>query len=140
MRHEGTNEGTKSVGTLTAIDVKNARPGRHADGQDLYLLVKPSGSKSVLRTNARSRRDPRALTLSKELLRLYQAKDLKPEWQPLLRDLDRLQETTVEKDCKRITTRTHVTGQVGSVFQAASSLSARAGANSPPDPHQTLKM
>lgn len=60
-----------------------------------------------------------ALTLSKELLRLCQAKDLKPEWQPLLRDLDRLQEATVEKDGKRITTRTHVTGQVGSVFQAA---------------------
>ncbi|MDE2465099.1 MAG: IS1634 family transposase [Alphaproteobacteria bacterium] len=60
-----------------------------------------------------------ALTLSKELLRLCHARDLKPEWQPLLRDLDRLQEATVEKDGKRITTRTHVTGQVGSVFQAA---------------------
>jgi len=60
-----------------------------------------------------------ALTLSKELLRLCQARDLKPEWQPLLRDLDRLQEATIEKDGKRITTRTHVTGQVGSVFQAA---------------------
>jgi hypothetical protein len=36
-----------------------------------------------------------------------------------LRDLDRLQEATIEKDGKRITTRTHVTGQVGSVFQAA---------------------
>jgi transposase len=60
-----------------------------------------------------------ALTLSKELLRLCQARDLKPEWQPLLRDLDRLQEATIEKDGKRITTRTHVAGQVGSVFQAA---------------------
>ncbi|RWO23233.1 MAG: hypothetical protein EOS10_33850 [Mesorhizobium sp.] len=30
-----------------------------------------------------------------------------------------LQEATIEKDGKRITTRTHVKGQVGSVFQAA---------------------
>jgi hypothetical protein len=35
------------------------------------------------------------------------------------RDLDRLQEATIEKDGKRITTRTAVAGQVGSVFQAA---------------------
>jgi len=41
------------------------------------------------------------------------------EWGDLPRDLDRLQEATIEKDSKRITTRTHVTGQVGSVFQAA---------------------
>lgn len=60
-----------------------------------------------------------ALTLAKELARLCAARNLKPEWQPLLRDLDRLQEATIEKDGKRITTRTHVAGQVGSVFQAA---------------------
>jgi hypothetical protein len=41
------------------------------------------------------------------------------EWADLLRDLDRLQEATIEKDGKRITTRTAVAGQVGSVFQAA---------------------
>ena len=46
-------------------------------------------------------------------------KDLKPEWQPLLNDLDRLQQATIEKDGKAITTRTHVTGQVGNVFKAA---------------------
>ena len=35
---------------LTVKEVKNAKPGRHSDGQGLYLLVKPSGSKSwVLR-------------------------------------------------------------------------------------------
>ena len=33
--------------------------------------------------------------------------------------LDRLQDATIEKDGKRITTRTAVAGQVGSVFQAA---------------------
>ena len=60
-----------------------------------------------------------ALTLAKELTRLCEAKNLKPEWQPLLNDLDRLQQATIEKDGKVITTRTHVTGQVGSVFKAA---------------------
>jgi integrase len=35
---------------LTVNQVKNARPGRHSDGKGLYLLVKPSGSRSwVLR-------------------------------------------------------------------------------------------
>ena len=37
----------------------------------------------------------------------------------VLSDLDRLQEATIEKDGKRITTPTAVAGQVGSVFQAA---------------------
>ncbi|WP_336953280.1 IS1634 family transposase [Sphingobium aromaticivastans] len=60
-----------------------------------------------------------ALLLSQELSRLCAARDLKPEWQPLLNDLDRLQQTTIEKDGKVITTRTHVTGQVGNVFKAA---------------------
>ena len=60
-----------------------------------------------------------ALVLAKELTRLCEAKDLTPEWQPLLNDLDRLQQATIEKDGKTITTRTHVTGQVGNVFKAA---------------------
>ena len=60
-----------------------------------------------------------ALVLAKELSRLCEAKDLKPEWQPLLRDLDRLQEATVEKNGNAITIRTAVEGQVGSIFQAA---------------------
>ena len=35
---------------LTVAQAKNAKPGRHSDGQGLYLLVKASGSKSwVLR-------------------------------------------------------------------------------------------
>ena len=34
-------------------------------------------------------------------------------------DLDRLQQATIEKDGKVITTRTHVAGQVGNVFKAA---------------------
>lgn len=37
--------------TLTALKVKNAKPGRYADGSGLYLLVRDSGSRSwVLRT------------------------------------------------------------------------------------------
>jgi integrase len=36
---------------LTALQVKNAKPGRHADGRGLYLMVRESGSRSwVLRT------------------------------------------------------------------------------------------
>ncbi len=60
-----------------------------------------------------------ALTLAKELMRLCQEKGLRPEWQPLLNDLDRLQQATIEKDGKVVTTRTHVTGEVGNVFKAA---------------------
>lgn len=36
------------MGSLTAIGVKNAKPGRHGDGGGLYLLVKSSGSRSWL--------------------------------------------------------------------------------------------
>jgi hypothetical protein len=59
------------------------------------------------------------LTLAKELTRLCEEKDLKPEWQPLLNDLDRLQQATIEKDGKAITVRTPTTGMAGSVFKAA---------------------
>lgn len=42
---------------LTALQVKNAKPGRHADGRGLYLLVRESGSRSwVLRTQVNGRR------------------------------------------------------------------------------------
>ena len=60
-----------------------------------------------------------ALMLQKELTDQCQRHGLTIEWADLLRDLDRLQEATIEKDGKRITTRTAVAGQVGSVFQAA---------------------
>ena len=59
-----------------------------------------------------------ALLLQKELADRCRAADITLEWGDLLRDLDRLQQTTIEKDGKRITTRTAVTGQVGRVFQA----------------------
>lgn len=60
-----------------------------------------------------------ALLLRKELQERCAAAGLKPEWSDLLRDLDRLQDATIEKDGKQITTRTAVEGQVGRVFQAA---------------------
>jgi Transposase DDE domain len=60
-----------------------------------------------------------ALMLQKELSDLCHSRGLVIEWADLLRDLDRLQEATIEKDGKCITTRTAVAGQVGSVFQAA---------------------
>jgi len=60
-----------------------------------------------------------ALVLSKELARLCAEKHIDIEWADLLRDLDRLQQATIEKDGKQIVTRTHVTGQVGAIFKAA---------------------
>lgn len=42
---------------LTAVSVKNAKVGRHADGNGLYLLVKPTGAKSwLLRVQVEGRR------------------------------------------------------------------------------------
>ncbi len=49
---------------------------------------------------------------------LCQHKGFQPEWQPLLNDLDRLQQATIEKDGKVIAVRTPTSGQVGQVFQA----------------------
>ena len=60
-----------------------------------------------------------ALMLQKELADLCHSHGLVIEWADLLRDLNRLQEATIEKDGKRITSRTAVAGQVGRVFQAA---------------------
>jgi hypothetical protein len=60
-----------------------------------------------------------ALMMQKELADLCRSHGLVIEWADLLRDLDRLQEATIEKDGKAITARTAVSGQVGGVFQAA---------------------
>jgi integrase len=38
----------KVVNALTPLTVKNAKPGRYADGGGLYLLVKPTGARSWL--------------------------------------------------------------------------------------------
>jgi Transposase DDE domain len=60
-----------------------------------------------------------ALVLQKDLADRCRAAGVAIEWADLLRDLDRLQEATIDKDGKRITTRAPVAGQVGRVFQAA---------------------
>lgn len=60
-----------------------------------------------------------ALVLQKELARDCETANIKPEWQPLLRDLDRLQVATLTKDGKSIVVRTPVSGQVGNIFKAA---------------------
>ncbi|MGQ0590404.1 MAG: tyrosine-type recombinase/integrase [Sphingosinicella sp.] len=42
---------------LTPLEVKHAKPGRHADGKGLYLMVRPSGSRSwVLRAQVDGKR------------------------------------------------------------------------------------
>ncbi|WP_223276516.1 tyrosine-type recombinase/integrase [Sphingomonas daechungensis] len=42
---------------LTVAQARNAKPGRHSDGKGLYLLVKPSGTKSwVLRVQYNGKR------------------------------------------------------------------------------------
>ena len=57
--------------------------------------------------------------LQKELADRCRTAGVIVEWDDLIRDLDRLQQATIEKDGKRITTRTHVQGQVGKVFRTA---------------------
>ena len=70
---------------LTALQVRNAKPGRHADGKGLYLLVKPkrnpkddsigSGAKSwVLRVQVAGRRRDFGLG-SLDLVSLDEARD-----------------------------------------------------------------
>ena len=54
-----------------------------------------------------------ALVLQKELADLCRSHEVGVEWDDPIRDLDRLQEATIEKDGKRVTTRTPVSGQVG---------------------------
>jgi Transposase DDE domain len=59
-----------------------------------------------------------ALILRKELQERLSAARLKPEWNQLLADLDRLQEVDAEQDGKRFILRTPVTGVAGKAFQA----------------------
>jgi Transposase DDE domain len=75
-----------------------------------------------------------ALVLQKELADRCQAAGVTIEWADLLRDLDRLQEATIDKDGERITTRTAVTGQVGRVFQAVGVALPPNTCNARPDP------
>ena len=60
-----------------------------------------------------------ALILKKELADRCVAKDFKPEWADVLRDLDRLQDIDIVKDGKQLTLRTSTTGTAGRLFQLA---------------------
>ena len=61
-----------------------------------------------------------ALVLRKELLERCANAEITPEWQDVLRDLDRLQEAAIEKDGLRLTLRTPAGGCAGKLFKAAS--------------------
>ena len=60
-----------------------------------------------------------ALILAKELQDRCAKAGFQPEWDRLVRDLDRLQSGVIEKDNKCITVRTAITDDVGPVFRAA---------------------
>lgn len=71
---------------LNAFQVKNAKPGRHADGKGLYLLVKPSGARSwVLRVQADGRRRDFGLGPA-DLVTLAEARDKAIQGRRLMRD------------------------------------------------------
>jgi hypothetical protein len=71
------------MGKLTPLQVKNAKPGRHADGQGLYLLVAPSGSKSwVLRVQHLGKRHDYGLG-SLDLVSLAEAREKAVQWRKL---------------------------------------------------------
>jgi integrase len=76
------------VGKLTALAVKNAKPGRYADGDGLYLLVMPSGTKSwVLRVQVGGvRRDyglGSALVDGRGLISIAEAREKAQQWRKL---------------------------------------------------------
>lgn len=73
------------MGKLTALAVKNAKPGRHPDGKGLYLYVKPTGSKSwVLRVVVNGRRRDFGLG-PVDLVTLQEARDKAIEGRRLAR-------------------------------------------------------
>ena len=60
-----------------------------------------------------------ALVLRKELDRRCHETGFRPEWGDVVRDLDRLQEVTINKSGQSTTLRTPATGVVGPLFKAA---------------------
>ena len=60
-----------------------------------------------------------ALVLRKELQARCDKAGITPEWADILRDLDRLQEITIERDGQKITLRTPTQGTIGPLFKAA---------------------
>ncbi|MCR5872244.1 MULTISPECIES: tyrosine-type recombinase/integrase [unclassified Sphingomonas] len=71
------------MGKLSALRVKSAKPGRHADGDGLYLLVKESGSRSwMLRVQVDGKRRDIGLG-SASVLGLADARDKAAEMRKL---------------------------------------------------------
>jgi len=71
------------MGGLTFLQVKNAKPGRHADGKGLYLLVGPTACKSwVLRVQVGGKRRDYGLG-SLDSLSITQARDRAREWRAI---------------------------------------------------------
>src|SRR5215211_5922669 len=60
-----------------------------------------------------------ALILRKELDERCCKAGLRPEWGDVLRDLDRLQEVTINQNGRQMTLRTPATGLIGPLFKAA---------------------
>ena len=60
-----------------------------------------------------------ALILRKELDERCRRVGLRPEWGDVLRDLDRLQEVTINQNGRQMTLRTPATGLIGPLFKAA---------------------
>ena len=74
-----------------------------------------------------------ALLLQKELFERCTDAGITPEWANLLRDLDRLQQATVESGGKTWTVRTEATGAIPALMRVAGiALPARVRATSPP--------
>ena len=76
---------------LTAIGVKNAKPGRHADGRGLYLMVRPTGSRSwVLRAQVNGNRQDFGLG-SAAIVSLAQARTKAAELRAKLKSGEEIQ-------------------------------------------------
>jgi transposase len=60
-----------------------------------------------------------ALLLRKALQDRIEAKGWKLEWADIIRDLEKIQEVTIEHQGKRFNIRTEASGVAGKVFQAA---------------------
>ena len=76
---------------LTAPQVKNAKPGRHADGRGLYLMVRESGSRSwVLRPQVNGKRRDLGLGSAAKL--------------SLSKARTKAEETTLRLLCEEVTT------------------------------------
>jgi integrase len=72
------------MGKLTALKVKNAKPGRHVDGQGLMLMVRAEGSRSwVLRVQVNGRRRDFGLGST---LSLLEAREKAARWRKLAKE------------------------------------------------------